>query len=70
MRSSERSDPLDLERGIPTTPDDSEALRRAKGARPLAFEAYLRYLGQFPPPAVGVLRAKRGPRGDLPFSLD
>ena len=32
MRSSARSDRLDLERGLPTTADDVEALRRAAAA--------------------------------------
>lgn len=68
MSSKRPSEPLDLERGLPTTPADVEALRRARSLTRLSPEAYLRFLAQFPPPDEAALRARRGPRGE-PFKL-
>jgi hypothetical protein len=70
MRSSARSERLDLQRDLPTTADDTEALRRAKTARPLDLETYLRFLGQLPSPTPSQQRARRGPRAGQPFVLD
>lgn len=70
MRSNARSERLDLERDLPTTAEDVEALRRVKNVQPLDLEAYLQFLAQIPPPTLSQLRAKRGPRGDRPFVLD
>jgi hypothetical protein len=70
MRSSARSERLDLERDLPTTAEDTEALRSAKTVRPLDLEAYLRFLAQLPPPTPREQRARRGPRADRPFVLD
>ena len=70
MRSSARSERLDLEHDLPTTADDTEALRRAKTARRLDFETYLRFLSQLPSATPSEQRAKRGPRADRPFVLD
>lgn len=69
MRSSARSDRLDLARDLPTTVEDTEALRRATKVRPLDIEAYLRFLDQFPPPTAAQQRAKRGPRAEQPFRI-
>ena len=69
MKSGERSDSLDLDRDLPTTPEDVEALRRVRSLAPIDFEAYLRFLEQVPAPSIGSLRLKRGPRGDDPFEL-
>ena len=69
MRSSARFETIDLARDLPTTAEDTEALRRARRARPLDFEAYLRFLDQIPIPTPGELRERRGPRGDRPFVI-
>jgi hypothetical protein len=69
MRSRARSERLDLARDLPTTAEDNEALRRAKTARAPDLEDYLRFLEQLPLPTSHELRAKRGPRGDQPFTL-
>jgi hypothetical protein len=70
MRSSARSERLDLERDLPTTADDTKALRQAKSIRPLDLETYLRFLAQLPPAVPREQRARRGPRADRPFVLD
>ena len=69
MRSDERSEALDLERDLPTTPEDVLALRRAKSLGRLDLEGYLDFLAQLPEPAVVNPRSRRGPRGDRPFEL-
>ena len=69
MRSSARSERLNLARDLPTTAEDTEALRRARTARPLALEDYLRFLEQLPHPNPREQRAKRGPRADQPFTI-
>ena len=69
MRSSARSDRLDLERGLPTTADDVEALRRAAAAGPRGLVDYLHFLAQLPAVPRDALRAKRGPRADRPFAI-
>jgi hypothetical protein len=69
MRSRARSETLDLARDLPTTAEDTEALRRAKTASPLDLEDYLRFLEQLPPPTPRQQRAKKGPRADQPFVL-
>jgi len=60
---------LDLARDLPTTAEDTEALRRARTIRPLDLEAYLRFLGQVPIPAPSDKRERRGPRADRPFVI-
>jgi hypothetical protein len=65
--SSKGSDLLDLERGLPTTPEDVEALRRVRRARRLATEAYLRALARLSPPP-DELRRKRVYGGE-PFRI-
>jgi hypothetical protein len=69
MKSSARSDKLDLARELPTTAEDVEALRRARTLKPLDLEDYLRFLDQLPAATYDEQRAKRGPRGDRPFTL-
>ena len=69
MRSNARSERLDLSRDLPTTAEDTKALRRAKSIRPLDLEAYLRFLDQIPDPTQSEQREKRGPRADRPFVL-
>jgi len=59
---------LDLERGLPTTPEDVAALHRVRDAGALDFEGYLRFLAQLPPLTYEQLRAKPGPCGE-PFKL-
>jgi hypothetical protein len=60
---------LDLELDLPTTAEDVEALRNARGFAILDLDSYLRFLAQLPELAVADLRVKRGPRGDRPFEL-
>ena len=69
MRSNAPSERLDLARDLPTTAEDTEALRRVRAVGSLDFEGYLRFLEQLPPRAPGELRAKRGPRADRPFVI-
>jgi len=69
MKSSDRSEVLDLERDLPTTAEDVEALRQVRLLAPLDLDGYLRFLSQLPPPAVTDLAAKRGPKRYLVFEL-
>ena len=70
MRSDARSETLDLARDLPTTAEDTAALRRAKTVRHLDADGYLRFLSQIPDPTPGQQREKSGPRGGQPFRLD
>ena len=67
--SSEDFDPLDLERGIPTTPADVLALRRVKRSRRLSTEDYLRALARLPAPPPGARRSRQRIYGGEPFRL-
>jgi hypothetical protein len=69
MPSDDRFEPLDLEEGVPTTPEDVAALRRARQRNVLSTEDFLRFLDQLPRPSRAALRSRRGPRGDEPFKL-
>lgn len=69
MKSNARSDRLDLERGLPTTAEDVEALRRAGAVSPLSFDDYLRFLEQVPPQTSEELRARCAPRSAAPFVI-
>ena len=69
MRSDAPSEPLDLERGLPTTPEDIAALRRLRRPPPLSTEDFLRFLAQLEPPTWETLRSRKGPRGQEPFRL-
>lgn len=68
MRSNGPSDPLDLERGLPTTPDDVAALRRLRQPRAISTKELLRFLALLGPPSYEALKARSGPRGE-PFRL-
>jgi hypothetical protein len=63
--SSKRSEPLDLERDIPTTPEDVAALRRIKESRRVSFAEYLRFLSRLAPPPV----RRKTHQGYEPFEL-
>lgn len=68
MKSCEgRSEPLDLERDLPTTAEDVAALAavRRLPMTPAAYEQALKSLGDLP---YEVLLARRGPCGE-PFEL-
>ncbi len=69
MNSASSSTPLDLEAGLRTRPEDVRALRRARRGSPMSLDEYLAFLRQFEDPPAAVLRARRGPRGDMPFEL-
>lgn len=67
MSSSDRSDRLDLERGLPTSPRDVAALRALRYPQ-MTWEEYVRFLQSLEPPDHETLRNKPGPRGE-PFKL-
>lgn len=81
MRSNGRPDDardttrpaLDLERGLPTTPADVAALRRARAPSgpPSAADTaeYLRFLASLPQPSAAELRSRPGPAQGPPFRL-
>ena len=67
--SSRDSDLLDLERGLTTTPEDIEAQRRARRARRLSTEDYLRAIARFPPHPPERPRPMKRVFGGAPFRL-
>ena len=67
MNSNDRSELLDLERGLPTTGRDVEALRALRYPK-MSDAQYVRFLASLPPPERALLAAKRGPHGEV-FSL-
>ncbi len=67
MTSNDRSEPLDLERGLPTTERDVEALRALRYPR-MTDAQYVRFLATLAAPDRASLAAERGPRGEA-FSL-
>ena len=67
MSSNDRSEPLDLERGLPTTERDVEALRALRYPK-MTDAQYVRFLASLAAPDRAVLAAKRGPCGEA-FSL-
>ena len=67
MNSNDRSELLDLDRGLPTTERDVEALRALRHPRMTDAE-YLRFLATLTAPDRATLAAKRGPHGEA-FSL-
>jgi hypothetical protein len=69
MSGSSRPSDLDLERGLPTTPEDVEALRRARRRR-FGTEDYLRALARLPPLSPEALERRRRAGGAEPFRLD
>ena len=70
MKSSDRSDRLSLDRGLPTTPEDSKALRIAKATRSIDLDEYLRFLSRLQPIAPEELRSKRGPQAASRFTIN
>lgn len=67
MSSNDRAEPLDLERGLPTTEGDVVVLRALR--YPAMTDAeYVRFLASLPVADHAVLAAKRGPQGE-PFRL-
>lgn len=67
MNSNERSEPLDLARGLPTTGRDVEALRALRYPK-MTDAQYVRFLAALTMPDREALAAKRGPRGEA-FAL-
>lgn len=67
--SSSGSFDLDLDRDLPTTSADVEALRRACEPRAISTEQYLRFLACLEPETPQALRARPAPHG-VPFVLD
>lgn len=67
VRPSSRATALDLERDLPTTPEDVAALRRVRDlpVSPAEYEELLRACGDASPEE---LARRRGPRGK-PFEL-
>jgi hypothetical protein len=68
MSSSACPERLDLDRDLPTTPDDVAALDRLASTPGLTLEAYLRFLGTFGALPTSRLHARQGPDGE-PFDL-
>ena len=67
MSSNDPSELLDLERGLPTTERDVDALRALRYPK-MSDAQYVRFLAALAAPDRGLLAAKRGPRGEA-FSL-
>jgi hypothetical protein len=67
MKSNDRSEPLDLDRGLPTTERDVDALRALRHPR-MSDAQYVRFLAALLAPDRALLAAKRGPNGAA-FSL-
>ena len=68
MPSADHSEPLDLERDLPTSHEDVVALRRLRASAALSQAEYFRFLSRLPAPPLEKLRARKGPRGE-PFRL-
>jgi hypothetical protein len=67
MNSNDRSEPLDLERGLPTTEQDVESLRALRYPK-MTDAQYLQFIASLAAPNHGSLATKRGPHGPA-FSL-
>ena len=67
MNSNDPSELLDLERGLPTTERDVEALRALRYPK-MNDAQYVRFLASVAAPDRAALAAKRGPQGEV-FSL-
>lgn len=67
MNSNDRSELLDLERGLPTTARDVDALRALRHPR-MTHAQYVNFLATLTAPHRASLAAKRGPQGEA-FSL-
>lgn len=66
--SSKKPEPLDLEKDLPTTPEDIAALRHLRWSRRLGFADYLRFLSQLERPAAGA-ECRKTHEGYEPFEL-
>jgi hypothetical protein len=66
--SSKRAEPLELERDLPTTPEDVAALQRVRESRRLEFREYLRWLSGLQWPRAAA-RPRRTLQGFEPFEL-
>ena len=66
--SSKRSEPLDLERDLPTTAEDVAALRRIRESRRISFADYLRFLSRLQLPSRAT-RPRKTHEGQEPFEL-
>lgn len=69
MKSNGFSDRLDLNRDLPTTPDDVAALRRARVAPPMTLEEYFRFLTVFRSASREEPHVPRGPGEPVPFEI-
>ena len=67
MKSNDRSDLLDLARGLPTAGRDVAALRALRDP-PMTDADYMRFLALLAPADRASLAARRGPSGE-PFRL-
>jgi hypothetical protein len=67
MNSNDPSELLDLERGLPTTGRDVDALRALRYPK-MTDAQYVRFLASLPPPDRASLASRRGPQGEV-FSL-
>ena len=63
MNSNDPSELLDLERGLPTTARDVDALRALRYPR-MSDAQYVRFLAILAAPDRASLAAKRGPQGE------
>ena len=68
MSSSDSGDALDLDRDLPTTPEDIAVLDRLRYGRRLTFDQYLECLAALDAPSAARLRSRRVP-GGAPFDL-
>jgi hypothetical protein len=69
MRSAGSSTPLNLDAGVRTSREDVAALRRARRTAQESLDGYLAFLKGLGHPPAAILRARRGPRGNTPFTL-
>lgn len=68
MSSPKATEPsIDLERDVPTTPEDVEAMRRARRIE-VSGDDWWALVRQLTPPSYEELKNRRGPRGE-PFEL-
>ena len=66
--SSKQGDPLDLDKDLPTTPEDVDALKSIRESRRLSFQEYLEWLSRLELPAEAAGR-RRTHVGCAPFEL-
>lgn len=67
--SSNSPEPLDLEKGLTTTPEDIAALKRVREMRRLSFADYLRWLSRYEAPLKSLRRSRKTQEGHEPFEL-